>query len=270
MIQIGPKSKSVFTQKVNKTVNLLKYAMYFAFFLPFVIYGAYHFKLLPSKSVCFENSTTPSKSVALISSYDNNGELLGTGSGCLMSPNLLITNKHVIDGHDFLTVEFNAHPELSGIEIRAHELYSPKSDSESMDYAVIRLVENSIPVHVQLSPLKWGNSDNVKNGDLVRAYGYPGLGATIDAVDFSITAGIVSNRALSIDTAFMKLNCNIFPGNSGGPTLNEDDEVVAINTLVTLGEFSGQALSIKINHILEDPIIQSINWSGEQPLELEK
>ena len=53
MIQIGPKSKSVFTQKVNKTVNLLKYAMYFAFFLPFVIYGAYHFKLLPSKSVCF-------------------------------------------------------------------------------------------------------------------------------------------------------------------------------------------------------------------------
>ena len=107
----------------------------------------------------------------------------------------------------------------------------------------------------------------IKDGDLIKGYGYPGLSEELDIVDFSVSEGIVSNRSFSADTSLLKSSLDLFQGNSGGPAVNEDGEVIAINTAISKGDYAGQSFSIKINHILNDPIIQSINWTGDQPLE---
>ena len=203
MIHTGPNSKIVYTEKVKSKVNTLKFVLIFSsLVIPFVIYGVFHMKWLPTNSVIKLSDGDVQNSIALVSNYDYQGNLLGTGSACLMSPNLLLTNQHVIKGASYVSVEFNANPDLTGVEINADLLYTPSSEHYSMDYAVLRIDTSDIPKNVQLTPLKWGDSDLVKNGDLIHAYGYPGLDPEgVLGVDFSVTSGIVSNRSFSKDTA---------------------------------------------------------------------
>ena len=61
----------------------------------------------------------------------------------------------------------------------------------------------------------------------------------------------------------MLIDCDIFPGNSGGPTINENGKVIGINTKGAKGKFQGQNFSLKIEHVLNDQSIQSFNWSGD-------
>lgn len=260
MIHTGPNSKIEYTEKVKAKINRKQLFIVLSFVFPFFIYGLFHFDLV-SSSNRIVNSDTQS-AVALVSSFDSQGVLISTGSAVLMSPNLLFTNKHVIENSSTIYLNFKMHPKLSDVEIVAEILYSANGSSLSEDYAVLRIDPNE-----DLSPLQFGDSDLLNNGDLIKGYGYPGLSENNNIVDFSVSQGIVSNRSFSADTALLKSSLDLFSGNSGGPALNLDDQVIAINTAVSTGKYAGQSFSIKINHILNDPIIQSINWSGQQPLE---
>ncbi len=139
------------------------------------------------------------------------------GSGFIIDPDgIIVTNNHVIDGADEITVivanknEYKA--ELIGRD-------------ERTDVALLR-----IKAKEKLTALRWGNSDKARVGDWVLAIGNPfGLGGTV-------TQGIISARARDINAGpyddFIQVDAAINRGNSGGPLLNINGEVIGITTAI--------------------------------------
>ena len=139
------------------------------------------------------------------------------GSGFVIDPSgVIVTNNHVIEGADEVTVTFG-NGETASAEIIGRD--------SATDIAVLR-----IDVDHQLSAVAWGDSDTARVGDWVVAIGNPfGLGQTV-------TAGIVSARSRSINATryddFIQTDASINQGNSGGPLFNMHGEVVGVNTAI--------------------------------------
>ncbi len=143
----------------------------------------------------------------------------------------IITNTHVIDNADNITVTF-----LDGSQYNASIVGMDKFT----DIAVINVEEKPDYLH----PLEIGDSSALKVGEPVAAIGNPfGLSG-------SMTSGIVSQigRLLpSHDTGFsipnvIQTDAAINPGNSGGPLLNMNGKVMGINTAIQSG--TGQSAGI--------------------------
>jgi len=143
----------------------------------------------------------------------------------------IITNAHVIDNADNITVTF-----LDGSQYNASIVGMDKFT----DIAVINVEEKPDYLH----PLLIGDSSTLKVGEPVAAIGNPfGLSG-------SMTSGIVSQigRLLpSHDTGFsipnvIQTDAAINPGNSGGPLLNMNGKVMGINTAIQSG--TGQSAGI--------------------------
>ena len=138
----------------------------------------------------------------------------------------LITNKHVIDGSDKLTVYLHFIDEEVDAELLGYD--------EKVDLALVGFYYNE-----KIEPLRFNDSDSLQAGQTVIAIGNP------EGFEFSssATAGIVSYplRYVSDDTdgdgvndwdaAYIQHDAPINPGNSGGPLLNLYGEVVGINTM---------------------------------------
>jgi serine protease Do len=99
-----------------------------------------------------------------------------------------------------------------------------------------------------ISPLPWGDSDNVKPGQMAIALGAP------FGLEGSITVGVISGleRALSGTqerpiTNMLQTDAAVNPGNSGGPLLNSRGEVIGINTAIEASS-SGIGFAIPINN----------------------
>ncbi len=141
------------------------------------------------------------------------------GSGFIVdAKGLVVTNNHVIDGAESITVIFQdgskAEAEVVGTD--------PKTD-----VAVLRFKPDP---KSSLKAIRWGNSDVSRVGDWVVAIGNPlGLGGTV-------TAGIISARGRDIRAGpyddFIQTDASINKGNSGGPLFNLDGEVIGINTAI--------------------------------------
>ncbi|WP_420824321.1 DegQ family serine endoprotease [Tropicibacter alexandrii] len=138
------------------------------------------------------------------------------GSGFVISEDgYIVTNNHVIEGADEITIEF-----FEGFELPA-ELVGTDPNT---DIALLK-VEADNP----LKFVSFGNSDNARVGDWVMAMGNP-LGQ-----GFSVSAGIVSarNRALSgTYDDYIQTDAAINRGNSGGPLFNMDGDVIGVNTAI--------------------------------------
>ena len=160
----------------------------------------------------------------------------GQGSGVILqSDGLVLTNAHVVDQIDRVTVGLENGRRYEGRVVGLDKL---------TDLAVVRLVgAGPWPV----APL--GNSDALQVGDWAIAVGNP------FGLDNTVTLGIISslNRnasKLGITDKRLDLiqtDAAINPGNSGGPLLNADGEVVGINTLVRSGPGAGLGFAIPIN-----------------------
>ncbi len=138
------------------------------------------------------------------------------GSGFVISEDgYVVTNNHVIESADEITIEF-----FSGEELVAKVIGTdPKTD-----IALLK-VEASKP----LPFVSFGDSNAARVGDWVIAMGNP-LGQ-----GFSVSAGIVSarNRALSgTYDDYIQTDAAINRGNSGGPLFNMDGEVIGVNTAI--------------------------------------
>ncbi len=138
------------------------------------------------------------------------------GSGFVISEDgFVVTNNHVIEGADEITIEF-----FSGQELKAEVIGTdPKTD-----IALLK-VEATTP----LAFVNFGDSNAARVGDWVIAMGNP-LGQ-----GFSVSAGIVSarNRALSgTYDDYIQTDAAINRGNSGGPLFNMDGEVIGVNTAI--------------------------------------
>jgi serine protease Do len=177
---------------------------------------------------------------------------LSTGSGWVYDAlGHVITNAHVVDGASRVQVQFH-HGETFDAELVGMDLRT--------DIAVLRV--KGAPV----SPAARGDSDDLRQGDLVFAFGSP-----FD-FRFSMSKGIVSGLGRSagleeIDYEnFIQVDAAINPGNSGGPLTDIRGRVVGMNTAIATGrgnsmgqgQFAGIGLAIPLSMIesVADQVIE--------------
>ena len=149
-------------------------------------------------------------------------QVRGQGSGFITQKDgIIFTNAHVVSGADRVTVTLKDGREFEGVV---------KGTDSVTDLAVVKIDARGVDLPV--APL--GNSNSVRVGDWAIAVGNPvGLNNTV-------TLGIISTLTRSsaqvgipdkrID--FLQTDAAINPGNSGGPLLNENGEVIGINTAI--------------------------------------
>ncbi len=168
------------------------------------------------------------------------------GSGFVVSEDgYIVTNNHVIEGADEITIEF-----FSGKELDATLV----GTDPNTDIALLK-VEADEP----LPFVKFGNSDDAKVGDWVMAMGNP-LGQ-----GFSVSAGIVSarNRALSGSyDDYIQTDAAINRGNSGGPLFNLDGEVIGINTAIFSQSGGSVGIGFAISSNLAKRVTQQLAEYG--------
>ena len=148
-----------------------------------------------------------------------------TGSGVIISSDgYIVTNNHVVNGADELTVTLNDNREYSARII---------GTDPQTDLALIKINGKNLPT------LPIGDSDKLKVGEWVLAVGNPyNLSSTV-------TAGIVSANGPQI-SSFIQTDAAINPGNSGGALVNAQGELVGINAMLysQTGAYSGYGFAI--------------------------
>jgi S1-C subfamily serine protease len=176
--------------------------------------------------------------------------LQGQGSGFIVDGNgTILTNAHVVEDADRVTVSLKDGRKFEGTVVGVDEV---------TDLAVVKIDVRG--EGLPTAPL--GDSDSVQVGDWAIAVGNP-LG-----LDNTVTLGIVStlNRSSSLvgipdkRVDFIQTDAAINPGNSGGPLLNEQGEVIGINTAIRANAM-GIGFAIPINKAKE---IMPILERGEQ------
>jgi S1-C subfamily serine protease len=178
-------------------------------------------------------------SVVLIKSTLPTGT--ATGSGFIYdAEGRIVTNDHVIDGANGITVTF-----INGSILQATVVGADP-------YSDIAVIKVDAPAAL-LRPLKLGNSSALKVGEAVLAIGNPyGLADTL-------TTGIVSALGREMDSAsgypivdVIQTDAAINPGNSGGPLLNMRGEVIGINTAIVSQSSTGIGFAVPSNTILRE------------------
>ena len=162
------------------------------------------------------------------------------------SDGYMLTNHHVVEGADKITVTLNDRTELDAVLI---------GSDERSDVAVLKVVGNKFP------PLPIGDSNALRVGEPVLAIGSP------FGFDYSASAGIVSakSRSFSRETSvpFIQTDVALNPGNSGGPLFNQRGEVIGINSRIFSGTggYMGLSFSIPIDAAMD--IYQQLKTDGE-------
>jgi serine protease Do len=155
----------------------------------------------------------------------------GTGSGVVLDKNgYIVTNAHVVESATRIRVVLAAaspdgrnadpgHPTRS----RVVPAKVVGMDTES-DLALVKIDEEN------LATLEFGDSDQVKQGQLVLAFGSP-LG-----LDNSVTLGVISSPTRQLDPddpmVYIQTDAPINPGNSGGPLVDVQGKLIGINTFI--------------------------------------
>ncbi len=154
----------------------------------------------------------------------------GSGSGVIISKDgYIVTNNHVVDDADEITVTLN-----DKREFKARVIGTDKAS----DLALIKIQATDLPV------MPIGDSETLKVGEWVLAVGSP-LNLTS-----TVTAGIVSAKARTVGAegieSFIQTDAAINPGNSGGALVNVKGELVGINTMLisNTGSFTGYGFAI--------------------------
>lgn len=179
------------------------------------------------------------ESVVTIYTYSGNRPYVNNsiGSGVIFSQDgYIVTNTHIISGKKLIKVklhngeEFDAN--LIGADVNA-------------DIAVLKINADSI-----LKPINVSNSDDLKIGDKVLAIGNPyGIG-------ISVSSGIISATGRDYGNPYLELiqtDAAINPGNSGGALINENGNLIGINTKIfsRTGAYQGLGFAIPSNNIVQ-------------------
>jgi serine protease Do len=178
--------------------------------------------------------------------YDSKPEpVAGFGSGVIISGDgYIVTNNHVIDGADDISVTLN--------DKRTYHAKLIGRDADS-DIAIIKIEEKDLPY------IPYGNSDDLKVGEWVLAVGNPyNLTSTVTAGIVSAKArnlsilsgrGMDRDRSASAIESFIQTDAAVNPGNSGGALVNTRGELVGINTAIAspTGSYIGNSFAIPVS-----------------------
>lgn len=172
-----------------------------------------------------------------------------TGTAFLTGPKTLLTARHVVEdieiGGEVGIIFKRLKPEVKTMAKLVWKSKGTEIDPIT-DFAVLKLVDPSI-LPEDISVFSIGTLDDIEIGQEVKSIGYPsGL--------FSVTEGKISNTSLQYpdkEYDLIQLNCNIYPGNSGGPIiLTETEEVIGIAELAMKDEFQGINFASKIDKLV--------------------
>jgi len=169
------------------------------------------------------------------------------GSGFIISKDgYVLTNNHVVQGADKVTVRLNDRRELVAEVV---------GTDATADVALLKIKADDLPIVTIGDPAK------LKVGEWVLAIGSP------FGFDYSVTAGIVSAKARALPgssyTPFIQTDVAINPGNSGGPLINMNGEVVGINSQIysRSGGFMGLSFSIPIDVAMD--VVEQLKANGK-------
>lgn len=166
-------------------------------------------------------------------------EVTGSGSGVIISKDgYIATNNHVVDGAVKIEVTLNDKKTYNGKIV---------ATDPTTDLALIKIDESDLPA------IYYGNSDDVNIGEWVLAVGNPfNLTSTV-------TAGIVSAKGRNINIlkedyaieSFIQTDAAVNPGNSGGALVNQNGELIGINTAIAsnTGSYTGYSFAIPVNMV---------------------
>ena len=175
--------------------------------------------------------------------------MTGLGSGFIISDDgIIVTNNHVIEGADEITVILYDETEFSA-QLLGRD---PKAD-----IAVLKIE----PGDKNLTSVNWGDSDSMRVGDWTIAIGNPlGLGGTV-------TAGILSAISRDIGSGpyvkFLQTDASINRGNSGGPLFNIEGEVIGINTAIVSQTGGSIGLGFAIPSNSANKIVKQLKEFGK-------
>lgn len=157
---------------------------------------------------------------------------VGAGSGVILSSDgYIVTNNHVVENADELSVKLNDNREFKARII---------GTDKTTDLALIKIEATG------LQAIKVGNSETVKIGEWVLAIGNPfSLSSTVTAGIISAKARSLHARENSIDS-YIQTDAAINPGNSGGALVNTQGELIGINAMIysQTGSYTGYGFAI--------------------------
>ncbi len=171
------------------------------------------------------------------------------GSGFIVDPSgIVVTNNHVIDNADEITVTLN-----DGREFKA----SLRGRDRETDLAVLEIDDGS----TRFPYVSWGDEEHARVGDWVVAIGNPfGLGG-------SVTVGIVSARNRDIKSGqyddYIQTDAAINRGNSGGPLFDMEGRVIGVNTAIFSQTGGSVGVGFSIPSDLAETVVEQLLEYGE-------
>ncbi len=175
----------------------------------------------------------------------------GFGSGVILSDDgYIVTNNHVIEDAQNIKVILDDKREFEARLV---------GTDPSTDIALLKIEEEGLPY------LTYGESDDLKLGEWVLAVGNPfNLTSTV-------TAGIVSARARNLGInendmsveSFIQTDAAVNPGNSGGALVNQQGQLVGINTAIAsqTGSYSGYSFAVPVS--IAKKVVADLKEFGE-------
>jgi serine protease Do len=179
------------------------------------------------------------------------------GSGVILSADgYIVTNAHVVQGARKIRVRLPGLEQPGSDGSKPHGPVSAKIvglDRQS-DLAVLKIDAKDLPA------LELANSDELKQGQVVFAFGSP------QGLENSVTMGVVSATARQVSednpTTYVQTDAPINPGNSGGPLVDVDGHVVGIDTFILSESGGSEGLGFAIPSNVVRNIYDQIKTEG--------
>ena len=161
------------------------------------------------------------------------------GSGFVISNDgLIVTNAHLLEDHDFVTVRSVDGWSYAGMVM---------GKDEGLDLAVVKVTSQG---GIRAMPL--GDESKVRPGDPVIAMGFP-LSDRLGK-GYTITTGVVSSLRGGGPADLVQTDAAINPGSSGGPLVNSAGQVIGVNTS-TFREYASVSFAISIGEVKDNLLI---------------